>query len=124
VRKNYPWAGNWKRQLACVPPLEQIVVQLDWYKEKGHGEIGGKKRSMRTRKTKRGVTVGEVVRTVREMLAVYGVEDGKRVCKDLQIMGCGMCQDLYDYAVGVEISSDEGEDTAEEEDEEEEMDEA
>jgi hypothetical protein len=59
---------------------------------------------MRTRKMKRGVTVGEVVRTVREMLAVYGVEDVKRVCKDLQIMGCGMCQDLYDDAVGSRLA--------------------
>jgi hypothetical protein len=124
VRKNYLWAGNWKGQLVCVPPLEQVVLQMDWFQEKGHGEIGRKKRSMRTRKMKRGVTVGEVVRTVREMLAVYAVEDVKRVCKDLQIMGCGMCQDLYDDAVGVEISSDEGEDTAEEEDDEEEMDKA
>jgi hypothetical protein len=123
VRKNYPRAGNWEGQLARVPPLEQVVVQMNWYQEKGHGEGGGKKHSMRTKKMKRGVTVGEVVRTVRKMLAVYAMEDVKRVCKDLQIMGCGMCQDLYDDAVGVEISSGEGEDTAEEEDDEEEDDE-
>jgi hypothetical protein len=42
------------------------------------------------------------------------VEDVKRVCADLQIMGCGMCQDLYSDEEDDEVSSDEGEDTDEE----------
>jgi hypothetical protein len=114
TRRNYPRMGGWKDMLACVPPLEQVVVQMDWFTEKGQGEEERKKRSRRTRKMERGVTVGEVVRTVKKMLAEYAVEDVKRVCADLQIMGCGMCQDLYSDEEDDEVSSDEGEDTDEE----------
>jgi hypothetical protein len=113
TRGNWPRMGNWKDMLCCVPPLEQVVVQMDWFREKGQGEDEKKKRSMRTKKMDKGVTVGEVVKTVRMMLAEYAVEDVKRVCAELQIMGCGICQDVYGDYPGDEVSSDEGEDTGE-----------
>jgi hypothetical protein len=113
TRGNWPRMGSWKDMLCCVPPLEQVIVQMDWFREKGQGGDERKKRSMRTRKMDKGVTVGEVVRTARKMLAEYAVEDVKRVCAGLQIMGCGMCQDVYSGYSDDEVSSDEGEDTDE-----------
>jgi hypothetical protein len=114
VRQRAYSDGNWKDQLMCVPAIEQVVIQLNWLKERGQGQDG--KRSMRTRKMDKGVTVGEFVWAVREMLTRYAVEDVMRVAPSLEIMGCGKCgdgdeSDLYWMPGEEEVSSDEGEDT-------------
>jgi hypothetical protein len=113
MRKRGHADGNWKDHLMCVPAIEQVVIQLNWLKQRAQNDDG--KRSMRTAKMDTGVTVGEFVRTVRKMLADHAVEDVKRIAHTLEAFSCGACgdgeeSDMY-WVREEEVNSDEGEDT-------------
>jgi hypothetical protein len=86
--------GNWKEQLMCIPAVDQLDIRLLWHKpdDVNDAEVN---RVLRTRKMEKGVTVGEVVRTVRKMITRYAVRDIKKFSHKLEINVCDRCHEAW-----------------------------
>jgi hypothetical protein len=113
VRKSIEEDGNWKDHLLCIPAIDCVEVTWRWYK---NIHVGGEDvtRSLRTRKMKRGITVGAFVEVMRDLLS-YAVADVKRFADKLECRTCDRCRDDdYDDETEEEFeSSDDGEECSE-----------
>jgi hypothetical protein len=86
--------GSWMGQLMCIPAVDQLDIRLLWHKP-STPETSTVERVLRTSKMENGVTVGEVVRTVRKMMK-HAVVDIKKFSQELEINVCDRCNEYWD----------------------------
>jgi hypothetical protein len=86
--------GSWMDQLMCIPAVDQLDIRLLWHKTP-LADSSDVERVLRTSKMKNGVTVGEVVRTVRKMMK-HAATDIKKFTHELEINICDRCGQYCD----------------------------
>ena len=78
--------GNRRDQLMCVPAIDQVDIQVRWYREIPVS------RGCKSRIMSKVITVGEFVRTLRRLLE-YAVTDIKKFARQLEVTVCERCRE-------------------------------